>query len=60
MRNPLIEMAVDMLNAVQALRLKTHRLASVAEGVEIEQPGKPRILITHQAAKDFAEMQNDL
>lgn len=54
MRNPLIEMAADMFNAIGALRLKRHRLVSTADGVEIHQPGKPVLLLTHQAARDFA------
>lgn len=54
MRNPLIEMAADMFNAIGALRLKRHRLVSTSEGVEVHQPGKPVLLLTHQAARDFA------
>lgn len=53
-RNPLITMAADMLTAISALRLKRHRLVSTAEGVEILQPGKPTLLLTHRAASDFA------
>lgn len=54
MRNPLIEMAADMLNAISALRLKSHRLTSTPDGVEIQQPGKPTLLLTHEAARQFA------
>lgn len=54
MRNPLIEMAADMFNAIGALRLKRHHLVSGPDGVEIHQPGKPVLLLTHQAARDFA------
>lgn len=54
MRNPLIDMATDMFNAIAALKLKRHRLVSTSEGVEVHQPGKPVLLITHRAASDFA------
>lgn len=54
MRNPLIEMAADMFNAIGALRLKRHHLVSTSEGVEVHQPGKPVLLLTHQAARDYA------
>lgn len=54
MRNPLIEMAADMLNAISALRLKRHQLVATSEGVEVHQPGKPVLLLTHAAAADYA------
>lgn len=54
MKNALIEMAVDMANALEALRLKKGgRLTYVRDGVEIHQPGKPVLLLTHQAAAAF-------
>lgn len=46
--------AIAVLNALNALRLKRHHLVSTSEGVEIHQPGKPVLLLTHQAARDFA------
>jgi hypothetical protein len=48
-------MAADMFNAIGALRLKRHHLVSGPDGVEIHQPGKPVLLLTHQAAHDFAQ-----
>lgn len=54
MRNQLIEMAADMMTAIGALRLKSHRLVSTGEGVEIHRPGQPVLLLTHAAAADFA------
>lgn len=54
MRNQLIEMAADMMTALGALRLKSHRLVSTGEGVEIHQTGKPTLLLTHAAAADYA------
>lgn len=54
MRNPLIDMAVEMVNAIADLRLKSHTLRSTSEGVEIRQPGRPVLLLTYQAACDYA------
>lgn len=60
MKNPLIDMAVDMANALEALKLrKGGRLVSVREGIEIRQPGKPALLLTHQAAHDFNNMMEE-
>lgn len=56
MRNQLIEMAADMMTALGALRLKSPRLVSTSDGVEIHQMGKPALLLTHRAAADFARM----
>lgn len=47
-------MAADMMTALGALRLKSHRLVSTSEGVEIHRPGQPVLLLTHAAAADFA------
>ena len=46
--------ALAVLNAINAMRLKRHHLVSTSEGVEIHQPGKPVLILTHQAARDFA------
>ena len=54
MRNQLIEMAADMMTALGALRLKSQRLVSTSEGVEIHRAGQPALLLTHRAAADFA------
>lgn len=54
MRNPLIDMATDMFTAIAALRLKSHRLVSTSQGVEIHQPGRPVLLLTHAAAHEYA------
>ncbi|MDO8912339.1 MAG: hypothetical protein Q8N10_03515 [Phenylobacterium sp.] len=40
--------------AIGALKLKRHNIVSTREGVEIHQMGKPVLLLTHQAALDFA------
>lgn len=53
-RNPYIEAAANTFAAIDALRLKRHRLVSTPDGVEIHQPGKPVLLLTHQAARDYA------
>ncbi len=55
-RNPIVTMAADMLNAVAALKLKSaHRLVNTSDGLEIHQPGKPVLLLTYAAAADFAQ-----
>lgn len=59
MRNPLIDMAADMFNALAALKLKRHELVSTSDGVEIHQPGRPVLLLTHGAAADFAHHQQE-
>ncbi len=45
-----------MMTALGALRLKSPRLVSTSDGVEIHQMGKPALLLTHRAAADFARM----
>ncbi|MDB5445666.1 MAG: hypothetical protein JWQ97_983 [Phenylobacterium sp.] len=54
MRNPVIEVAADMFNAIAALKLKRHTLRSTPDGVEIHQPGRPTLLLTYRAAHDYA------
>lgn len=47
----------DMLavnTAIAALRLKRHHLSSSPDGVVIEQPGKPDLLLTFESAKRFS------
>jgi hypothetical protein len=46
--------AVDLVNALAALKLKGARLVSVREGTEIHQQGKPTLLLTWEAVQDFA------
>lgn len=58
-RNPLIDMAADMFTAIAALKLRAHRLVSTSEGVEVHQPGKPVLLLTHQAARDVAHQREE-
>jgi hypothetical protein len=51
----LVDQSVAMANALMALRLKRGgRLKSTREGIEIHQPGKPFLLLTHAAAEEFA------
>lgn len=49
-----IETITAVASAIGALKLKRHHLISTREGVEIRQMGKPVLLLTHQAALDFA------
>lgn len=54
-RNALVDMAADMFTAIAALKLKTHRLVSTNDGVEIHQPGRPVLLVTYENARRFAQ-----
>jgi len=53
-RNPLVEAAADVANAINALRLKRHRLVPTSTGVEIHQPGRPILTLTYEHARRFA------
>jgi len=54
-RNQLIDMAADMFTAIGVLRLKRERLVSTPDGMEIHHPGRPTLLLTHAAAREFAQ-----
>lgn len=55
MRNPLVNEAAEVINAVAALRLKpTARVVSTSRGIEVHQPTKPVLLLTYEAAAEFA------
>lgn len=49
--NALVHDAMAVATAINALRLKTHRLRAVPGGVEVHQRGKPVLLLTHEAAR---------
>ena len=53
--NALVHDAMAVATAINALRLKAHRLRATPGGVEIHQRGKPVLLLTHEAARDFAQ-----
>lgn len=55
-RNPIVTEASNMAMAYGALRrrLPQHQTRSTSEGLEVLARGLPRILITWQAAEDFA------
>lgn len=60
MKNPLIEMAADMLNALAPFRLgKSDWYEPTAEGVVIHMRGKPAVLLTHDAARDFNNIMEE-
>jgi hypothetical protein len=50
-----ISTALAVATAVNALRLKHGRLVGTREGVEIHQRGKPVLLLTNEAARQFAQ-----
>lgn len=53
-RNPLIDVATQMANALSAPKLKRHHLTSTADGVIISQAGRPDLLLTYEAALAWA------
>lgn len=53
-RNPYVEEAVHTLNAAMAWGAKRHELRPHPDGLEIIRRGKPAILITHTAAREWA------
>jgi hypothetical protein len=44
-----------MLTAIAALKIKRARFVHVRDGIEIHQPGKPALLLTHEAARVFVQ-----
>ena len=50
----MIKDTLAIATAIGALKLKRHQLRGVGDGVEIHQPGKPVLLLTHEAARRFA------
>lgn len=54
MKNPLLDQALSMATAINALRLKGAHIAGTSEGAEIHQRGKPVLLLTFAAAEAFA------
>lgn len=55
MANPMLDQALSMAAAINALRLKGARIVGTDEGAEIQQRGKPVLLLTYAAAKAFAD-----
>ena len=49
-----IETIAAVASAIGALKLKRAQVVSTRDGVEIHQQGRPVLLLTHQAALDFA------
>jgi hypothetical protein len=47
--------ALACATAINALRLKSGRLVGTRGGVEIHQRGKPVLLLTTEAAREFAQ-----
>lgn len=50
----LLDDAMAVATALNALKIKRGRLVSTRQGVEIHQQGKPVLLLTHEAARAFA------
>ena len=52
--DPAMKYGIAMFNALAALKLKRARIVGTREGVEIEQVGKPNLLLTYEAAQAFS------
>lgn len=46
--------AMAVATALNALKVKSGRFVGVRDGVEIHRPGKPVLLLTYEAARAFA------
>lgn len=55
----MIEAASDVANAINALRLKRHRLVPNGESVVIQQVGKPDLLLTYDAAREYRQQMQE-
>ena len=49
----------DLANAIAALKLKGARFASVRDGTEIHQRGRPVLLLTWPAVQQFAHEREE-
>lgn len=54
MTNPMLDQALAVATAINALKLKGARIVGCAEGAEIHQRGKPVLLLTYEAARAYA------
>lgn len=55
MANPMLDQALAVAVALNAVKLKGARLVSCADGVEIHRHGWPVLLLTYEAAREFAD-----
>lgn len=54
MANALLDQALSVATALNAVKIKGARLVSGAGGVEIHRAGWPTLLLTYEAAREFA------
>lgn len=54
MRNGMLDHALSVATALNAVKIKGARLRSGANGVEIHRRGWPVLLLTYEAAREFA------
>lgn len=60
MSNPMLDAALAMARAIAALKLKPGgRLIGTHEGTRIVQRGKPDLLLTWEAAREFSNMVDE-
>lgn len=54
MTNPMLDQALAVATALSAVKIKGASLRSDSKGVEIRRPGWPTLLLTYEAAREFA------
>lgn len=54
MANPYLQQAAAMSVALGAVKIKGATLESTSEGMELHRRGWPVLLVTHEAARNFA------
>lgn len=60
MIDPIVERGLHMFHALAALKLtRGTRIVGRRDGTEITQPGKPRLLLTWEAAREFCNEMDE-
>lgn len=54
MKIPLLDQAMHVATAISAVKIKGARLQTTAEGVVIKRQGWPALLLTYEAAREYA------
>jgi hypothetical protein len=58
--NPILDRGLEMFRAIGALKLKRGAILSgQSEGTVIRQQGKPDLLLTWEAAREFSNMVDE-
>lgn len=61
MRNPLVDAAADVITAYHALKVSRSAVVTGdgGGGLEIQEPRRPKIVLTHSNARDFCRQRNE-